>query len=300
MTTPEPPLIFFRSRPANDEDRTALASSMQSLDSVLLLIALGRYAHALITCDAAIESAIKSSSAGKTLPKMAKFHQLVEAAKSASKSNDLAALADKALLDFRTARNRMTHEGFSPRDDSESVGLLLEVGIPFLHQCYLQLFSFNLMDALLPEYERQLTISTEVYVRAKEVVGLDRSYCLGSLVHLIRWSLRDSFSADWEIQQLVKSEELGMGFEFRHEQRQKLERLFSPEWVFDCPLCGGPQAVVCQLDESELSAGHIVPRRLACTNCGLVVRTAELFLTQTLLRDEVAAAREAIVRDYGL
>jgi hypothetical protein len=271
---------------------------MQSLYSVLLLIALRRYPHALITCDAAIESAIKSSSAGKALPERAGFQKLVEAAKRAS--NELAALADKALSDFRAARNRMTHEGFSPRDDSESVGLLLEVGLPFLHQCYLQLFSFNLWDALFPEYLRQLTIGTEVYVRAKEVVGLDRSYCLKSLGHLIRWSLKASFSADWEIQELVRSEELGIGFEFKLEQRQRLERLLSPEWVFDCPLCGAPQAVVCQLDESELRVGDIVPKRLACTNCGFVVGTAELFLSEALLRDEVATAREAILKDYGL
>jgi hypothetical protein len=297
MTMPEPSFIFFRSHPATDEARIALASSMQSLDSVLLLIALRRYPHALITCDAAIESAIKLSSAGKTLPERVGFQKLIEAAKRAS--NELAALADKALSDFRAARNRMTHEGFSPRDDSESVGLLLEVGLPFLQQCYLHLFSFDLQDALHPEYVRQLTIGTEVYVRAKEVVGLDRSYCLKSLGHLIRSSLKVNFSADWEIQELVKSEELGMGFEFKHEQRQKLERLFSPEWVFDCPLCGDPQAVVCQLDESELRAGNILPERLACTNCGLVVGTADLFLSEALLKGEVETARRAILKDYG-
>ena len=54
------------------------------------------------------------------------------------------------------------------------------------------------------------------------------------------------------------------------------------------------------MDESELRAGNIVPKRLACTNCGLVVGPEELFLSQALLRDEVATAREAIVRDYGI
>jgi len=290
--------MFFRSLPASDEARVALASSMQSLDSVLLLIAIGRYPHALITCDAAIESAIKASSAGKTLRKGAYFKEVIEAATNAS--SELTPLSGKVLSDFRPARNRMAHKGFSPWDDSESVGLLLEIGLPFLHQCYLHLFSFNLWDALLQDCERQLKIGTEVYARAKEVIDLDRSYCLKSLGHLIRWNLRQSFSADWEIQQLVRSEELGMGFELRHEQRQKLEHLFGPEWVFDCPLCDGPQAVVCQLDDSELSARNVVPKRLACTNCGLVVGVAECFLSQALLEDEVAAAREDILKDYGL
>jgi hypothetical protein len=297
MTMPEPSFMFFGSHPASEEARIALVSSMQSLESVLLLIALRRYPHALITCDAAIESAIKSSSVGKTLPERVGFQKLIEAAKRAS--SELAGLADKALLDFRTARNRMTHEGFSPRDDSESVCLLLEVGLPFLRQCYLQLFSFDLWDALLPEYLEQLRIGTEVYVNGIEVAGLDRSYCLKSLGHLIRWNLKVSFSADWEIQELIKSDELGKGFEFKHGRRRKLERLFSPEWVFDCPLCCALEALVCQLDESKLRAGNIAPKQLACTNCGLVVGTEELFLGEALLRVEVDTARAAILRDYG-
>ena len=43
MKMPEPSFIFFRAHPKSAETRVALASSMQSLDSVLLLIALRRY-----------------------------------------------------------------------------------------------------------------------------------------------------------------------------------------------------------------------------------------------------------------
>ena len=270
---------------------------MQSLDSVLLLIALMRYPHALSTCAAAIESAIKASSAVKTSGRSNGLKDLLKAAKRESEA--LRAFPEEALSEFRRARNRITHDGFSPRDDSESVGLLLEVGLPFLRQCYLHLFSFNLWDALLPDYVSQLEIGAEVYSRGKSVAELDRSYCLKGLGHLIRWSLKDNFSADWEMHELAKSAESGDGFEFKHKQRQELERLFSPEWDFDCPLCREPQAVVCQLDEDELRSANIVPRKMACTNCGLVVRAEELFLSEALLKDEVAEAKESILKDYG-
>jgi hypothetical protein len=39
---------------------------------------------------------------------------------------------------------------------------------------------------------------------------------------------------------------------------------------------------------------------MACTNCGLVVRQKELYLGEELLKDEIAIAKEAILRDYGL
>lgn len=293
---PEPTFLFFRSHPRAAETRIVLASSMQSLDSVLLLVALTRYPHALITCAAAIESAIKSSSAGKG--RSNGLNDLFQAARQESK--ELAAFPQESLSEFRKARNRITHDGFSPRDDSESVGLLLEVGLPFLHQCYLHLFSFDLWDSLLPEYVQQLRIGTEVYLRAKGVTELDRSYCLKGLGHLIRWSLKDSFSADWEIQELVKAEEGGMGVAFKYKQRQQLEHLFSPSWVFDCPLCDEPEAVVCQLDEGALDSRNIIPTRLACTNCGLVVEKAERYLSEALLKEVVSKEQQAILKQYGL
>jgi transcription elongation factor Elf1 len=296
MKTPEPTFLFFRSHPKESETCIALASSMQSFDSVLLLVALTRYPHALITCAAARESVIKSSAAGKG--RSNGLNDLLQAARR--ESNELAAFPEDSLAEFRKARNRITHDGFSPRDDSESVGLLLEVGLPFLHQCYLHLFSFDLWDALLPDYVEQFRIGTEVYLRAKGVADLDRSYCLKGLGHLIRWSLKDSFSADWEIDELVKAEESGMGVEFKYKQRQQLEHLFSPNWVFDCPLCDEPAAVVCQLDVDALDSRDIIPIRLACTNCGLVVGKADRYLSEALLKEVVSKEKVAILKEYGL
>jgi len=247
-------------------------------------------------CAAAIESAIKASPV-RTAERDGLTNVLH---KARSESKDLAAFPVDSLWTFRDARNRITHEGFSPRDDSESVGLLLEVGLPFLHLCYLYLFSFDLWDALLQDHLQQLRIGTEVYLRAKGVANLDRSYCVDGLGHLIRWSLKDNFSAYWEIQALVEAEQMGTGFGFKSELRQKLEDMFSPSWAFDCPLCGDPQAVVCQFDEDVLRSGDVIPARLACTNCGLVVKKTDMYLSEALLKEDVSKEKQTILKEYGL
>jgi hypothetical protein len=290
MTTIEPTFIFFRRHPESNQDCLALASSMQSFDSVLLLIGLMRYPHALCTCAAAIESAIKSSPIGVALGRSNGLKQLLEVARR--ESPELAIFPEDRLAEFRNARNRITHDGFSPKDDQQSVGLLLEVGFPFLALCFQHLYSFDLSDAILQEYVHQLRIGASVFQRAKDISGLDQSYCLKSLVHLIRWNLKDNFSAGWEVDALINSEEIGISFDLKYKQRQKLEYAFGASWIFDCPLCDDPDAVVCELDEAKLDIGNIIPQRMVCTNCNFTVGKTQPFLSEALLEDEISRTKK--------
>ena len=57
----EPELLFFRDKPADLMTRPPLASSLQHLETSFLLLSIGRYPHALVTCGSAIESAIKAA-----------------------------------------------------------------------------------------------------------------------------------------------------------------------------------------------------------------------------------------------
>ena len=57
----EPRLIFFRDTPMDLITHPPLASSLQHLETSFLLIAMGRYPHALVTCGSAIESVIKAA-----------------------------------------------------------------------------------------------------------------------------------------------------------------------------------------------------------------------------------------------
>jgi hypothetical protein len=298
MTKPEAKFIFFRSYPDSEAAAIALISSMQSLDSVLLLIALSRYPHALSTCAMAIEYAIRSSRIGATSGRRDSFEELLNAA--SRESAEIAKFPREQLQEFRQARNRITHNGFSPQDNREAVRLLIEVGFPFLALCFQQLYSFDLWDAVIQEFVHQWRIGTSVFQRAKKISGLDPSYCLKGFAHLIRWRLKDNFSAVWEIDQLVKSEEAGTSFDFKYQQRRRLEHLYGATWVFDCPLCYDTEAAVCELDNDELESQVIIPLRMACTNCGFVVGEAQPFLSEALLEDNIAQAKEQILNEFGL
>ena len=120
--TEEPELHFFRGTPADLLARPPLASSLQSFESCLFLIALKRYPHAFTACAFAIESAIKAafgipSSGGDNL------QRLLERARER-----LPRLRDFPQHDvdhLRQSRNRIIHYGFSLKDDQPAASLLL-------------------------------------------------------------------------------------------------------------------------------------------------------------------------------
>jgi len=147
---------------------------------------------------------------------------------------------------------------------------------------------------------QQLRIATEVYLRAKGVADLERSYCVDGLGHLIRWTLKYNFSTSWEIQALVEAEKVGKDFDVNYERRQQLEHILSPSWFFECPLCRELEALVCHLDEDALSSRDVIPDRLICNNCGLVVEKADLYLGEAILKEHVQREKQAILKEYGL
>lgn len=298
MTKSKPNFDFFRSYPDGEEDCKALTSSMQTLESVLLLIALKRYPHALCTCVAAVESALKSSRLSSALARTNGLGRVLEVVRR--ESAELAEFPQDQLKALGGARNRFTHAGFSPRDDSEAVGLLIEVGIPFLSRCYQHLYSFDLLEALHEVFAHQWRNGAGVFQRAKRISILDRSYCLNSLGHLIRWSLKERFSADWEINGLAIVEASWGSFDFQSKVRRKLELSYSTCWVFNCSLCRGIGSCVCELDNDELELRNIIPLRMTCTNCGFVVHESEPFLSEAVMKETIAQEREKILKDCGL
>jgi hypothetical protein len=269
---------------------------MQSVDSVLLLIGLNRYPHALATCASAIESVIKASRVGIALGRSGGPRELIDAARNSA--SDLAAFPKDALDHFRKARNRITHYGFSPKDDPESVGLLIEVGFPFLGLCFRHLHGFDLWEGLEQDFVAQFEVAQRVYERAKGVEDLDASYCLNSLVHLIRWRLKDNFSARWELEAIADAE--SSCSDSRIEQTRTLELRFGASWTFDCPLCEYPASAVTELQDSELGDGNIIPARLVCTNCGFVVRQAERFLGEEVLQTDILKFKDQILKEFGV
>jgi hypothetical protein len=214
----------------------------------------------------------------------------------------LGAFPEAPLVDIRKMRNRITHEGFSSIDDSASIGLIIEVGLPFLAECYKHLYSFDMWDSILEDYVKQWKIAASVYQRAKNVPELDPTYCLRSFIHLVQWNLKDNFSPDWEMDALARAEEIGIGFELKQKMQKRLEYSHDPSWVFDCPLCNYSESAVCELEYSEdyLGAPEIIPLRMTCTHCGFIANTAHQFLSQALLEKQVKQAKHQILKDAGL
>src|SRR5438046_10213584 len=101
--------------------------------------------------------------------------------------------------------NRITHYGFSGDDEETCAALLLKTGYSLLDQCYRTFFDYNLKrekeeyGGLLPNFDRDLEIAQNVYLRVKDTPGLRFSYCFIPLAHEVRWRLQDSMLSSWQL-----------------------------------------------------------------------------------------------------
>ena len=290
----KPTILFFRYHPEVLAGDATLTSSIQSLETTFLLIALSRFPHALTACVTAIETAIRASGVGgKRKINLLSFVNKTE-------SEEIAKYPRGVLEGLEKTRNWFTHQGFTSKDDSEATSLILEVGLPFLWLCYKELHSFDATTGLLPEYRQQLEVAKRVHSLAKGKSGLDLSYCLNGFKHLIRWCFKRNFSSAWEIGSLINSEETGEAFSKKEEAKAFLEHCFAAHWSFDCPICDDYQAVVCEIDAAKLRAHEVVPSRMACTHCGFAVRESQPFLSKILLEKQLTADQPAILGEYGI
>jgi transcription elongation factor Elf1 len=301
MKIQEPTIHFFRGRPEGWAINPYIASSMQSLESSFFLIALGRFPHALSVCASAIESCLHAAKINAK--ENDGFQVLVRKAKGSS--NVVAKFDEGLLCQFREKRNRIIHHGFSIQDDSESASLYLEVGLPFISVCYQEFHQFDLMEGLLIEFAQQIKTAQTVLELVKKTPNkddpnLDMSYCLNSFGHLIRWGFKHSFSANWEIDSLIHSEETGQKFEKMHKEQQRLEQLFRSPYTFDCPICDELEVVIAELDSDALDVSEVRPICMACTSCGFVASTRQPYLAQVLLEQQVSKSRAEIHKEYGI
>jgi hypothetical protein len=300
MGSAQPTFLFYRSLP--DEPTTAaLASSLQGLETSFFLVSLRRYPHALTVCASAIESILKHSPACEPLMKKSgktpTLNDLIQAVRDQSPS--LRGFPHPELDQFRQARNRIVHKGFSPKDDSESAELLIRVGFPFAASCLQQLHSFDLMDSLIVEHAYHLEIARRVYEKARSLAG-EFTYCFRSFGHYLQWCFRDNFLANWESDALEGDDVIFIKGERIDSEKNALERRFDASWDhFSCPICGDWDSTLVELDADALEESKVVPLRMACFNCGFTVRIGQLFLSETLLEPQVIEQRSKILKDFG-
>lgn len=301
----EPTLLFLRNKPVGLMTRPPLASSLQHLETSFLLIAIGRYPHALVTCGSAIESAIKAAINASPEDRL-DFKKLINKARQLSPK--FTNLSQDEIKDFRLKRNEIIHFGFSPKDNEISAVLLLRTGYNLIEQCYKAFFQFPLIGegddygGLLPDVARHLNIARRVYIKAEKQKELNLSYCFISFAHKIRWSIQHWMISDWQKNLLHSEEESGSAsWEFQEKQKEELSwKTFNIPWHFDCPVCGDPDTFICELDDNRLDKGEVSLKRGACVNCSLVIPKNSPFLADELCAEQFNEARPKILKQYGI
>jgi len=301
----QPSFVFFRNTPPDMMEHPPLASSLQSFETCLLLIALGRFPSALASCAAAVESAIKGK-LGKPADDKIELWRLLEEARGVCPG---LRLFDKAKLDrFREARNRIVHYGYTPQDDETCAVQLLETGFPLLEKCYSDLFGFDLIPGpggvgkggLDAKVGQQYTVCRDVYRQAKQLQGIRYGYCFTSLAHYVRLAIKQMAMTATESNLIENGS--GWGAERQHEEQAKkeLEGAFQePVWDFDCPVCGGEQTLVAELDGEALKRKQVSVRRCVCVHCEMVVFGGSPYLANRMLRLDIKTATR-IRKEFGI
>jgi hypothetical protein len=88
----------------------------------------------------------------------------------------------------------------------------------------------------------------------------------------------------------------GIKSQFEHKAKSDLESLLNPSWFFDCPICGGVESLVAELD---FHSDDVVTDRCACVECGFVVGKGAPYISQVVLADQLAEKRATILKEYG-
>lgn len=301
-TVKKPELIFFRETPKNWLDHVPLESSLQNLETSFLLLAMRRYASALVTCASAIENSIKAAFKDS---KRTRFVTLLNRANSAFSPN---AFSEENLDEFRRMRNTITHHGFSGSDEERSASLLLRTGYPLLDRCYQSFFGYDLRrgkaeyGGLVPNFDRHLEVAEDVYLKVKDTPELRFSYCFIPLGHEVRWIIQNSMLSSWQMEVLQNEESAGDQSWALQEayKNQLLRESFANVWEFDCSVCGHYETFICELDDAALENKEIRLKRAVCVQCGLLIPKNCPLLLDVLCKDQVDEVRPRLLKEFGI
>lgn len=301
----KPHLIFFRERPADYLEKPPLASSLQHLETAFLLISMRRYPHALISCASAIESALK---AAFNIPDddQIKFGPLLD--KGMSNLPQQTTFTKGQLKDFRDKRNKIIHYGFSTKDDAISAELMLKTGLPLLDQFYFYFFNFSLCTmggsygGLFPKFSDQLQITKAVYQRARQIKGLEYTYCFNAFAHTIRWGIQHWNLSTWQNEMLVEADETFADIKYTTRKKFCSELDCDDEELLDCPVCDEYGAFVSKYDIKGLEeTGKASILNGICSNCNFTIDNNTPFLADELFKNIISDEFTAkMMKAYGM
>ena len=197
---------------------------------------------------------------------------------------------------------------------------MLVAGLPFLELCYRTLFNFYLdwqeirpgitefrdltgdemeIAGLCSAVAEQLRFVKEIYALAKERGDFEYTHCFSALGHFIRIGLKDNAKTEieWEISERSHAQDAES--ELERKAKEDLEDLFRVCWSFDCPICGGHETLVAEIDEAAMNDRQVLTDRCSCVHCGFRVGRGAEYISQVLLAPQISNGRLGILKEYG-
>jgi hypothetical protein len=308
-------LELFVSRPVSFSTSPPLASSLQSFETTLFLIALSRYPSALVSCSLALESAFKA------ILQMPPAREITFPALLREVRQKYRAVQNYDFDEFRETRNRIAHYGYSPADDPLSARLLLRLGIPLLQRCYREWFDVfvdwqekhpqhqsmgkNSDRRILPLMMRKdvadsLRIALRTHRRAETVQISDFRYCFLPLIHALRWVLFEKHSTPYCSAAFDRLLDTGEFVDVEEQLLCKAEEEFGSNWVvFSCGACSSGD-MLAQLDDAAARQGRVRVTRLRCALCGFQTTDRAPFLIESMIGDAVMGREAEILAATGI
>ena len=313
-----PEFSFFRALPSDLQDRPPLASSLQSFESSLYLVALGRYPTALVACATAWEGALKAAFKIEDGDKISSS-RLLERADDEIPGRFSWNPGENEI--FRKKRNKIAHYGYMPRDKGLCAELLLRTGFRALISLYEHFFGFRLMwqqvDAqsngilalsaeeaatvgLVPQIGDLLWLGLSTYAREHAERKIDPTIYFSPLATCLQNGLKRGWASAPEITASEKADETGMLWEAQNAMKNRVIRQFQDlSRALDCPLCDGVETAMVELDQEGIEEGRLEVRRCFCVGCNWSVGPDAGFLAHELLKDQLIGREREILRDYG-
>ncbi len=324
----DPTLIFFRGRPHDWLAQPPLASALQTFETALINLALGRYPTTLVLTVSALESLIKAyrkTAAPQTIGadgKKVRDEYLLKlwedlAAEKDSKPRT-AKFPRESVEKLGWKRNRMVHYGYSPEDDMECVERLLDVGFPLFDAILADCFDFHLgfhslhptastpdelsvtdraKCGLLLDYASEWTKVFALRSATKDNPSIRSSDCFLGLAHRIRRYIQPTFTSLAEDAMSMHADEIGTKFDQVEKRLSEIKSQFRESWVSDCQYCNEVQCLVLEINFPE-TPEKVTVSRAACAHCDMIALSAPV--ARILFRENLRSALPEIIKAYDL
>ena len=237
-----------------EEPQPGVLSALQAFETALMLVALNRWPSVIPLAWSGCESLLRSKY--KDLGSAPDIHVLQK--KYHEDTDLLSGLNDKAHK-FRKLRNRIQHEGFSPRDDSECMEVFFDTGIPYFEHMVKEVvgepLSYNLG---CDEDFKRLLRKIRQSVTNKRLADDERHIPAFFLQRFLRWSLSPTFFSAFDEVVINSADESDAGID--------------AEWTLKASLCDALEALAGHDGWSyEMAAGYgpdgLIDKGVTCPAC---------------------------------